>query len=81
MLFVFDRPGRHGFWMKGMNFPLDFIWINGGRVAQITENVPAPKNGEAPLSLAPQVEVDTVLEVNGGFAGKYQIKVGDKVEY
>src|SRR3989344_9467711 len=26
-LFVFERPGKHHFWMKDMNFPLDIIWI------------------------------------------------------
>src|SRR5664279_2881599 len=28
MLFVFDKPGNYGFWMKDTNFPLDFIWID-----------------------------------------------------
>ena len=28
ILFVFDTPGRYGFWMKDMQFPLDIIWIN-----------------------------------------------------
>ena len=81
MLFLYQTPARHGFWMKGMKFPLDFIWVSGDRVVEITENVPAPKPGEAPLKLTPKVEVDKVLEVGSGFAAKHQIKVGDKVEY
>lgn len=27
MLFRFSNSGKHAFWMKGMNFPLDIIWI------------------------------------------------------
>ena len=26
MLFVFDYPARHEFWMKEMLFDLDFVW-------------------------------------------------------
>src|SRR3989344_624382 len=30
MLFVFDTPGQYQFWMKGMKFPLDMIFIKDG---------------------------------------------------
>ncbi|MBU4141500.1 DUF192 domain-containing protein, partial [Patescibacteria group bacterium] len=29
MLFVFTSPDHYSFWMKDMNFSLDFIWISG----------------------------------------------------
>jgi len=33
MLFVFDKIGKYGFWMKDMNFPLDILWLDEeGRV-------------------------------------------------
>jgi uncharacterized membrane protein (UPF0127 family) len=39
MLFVFDTPGRYGFWMYGMKFPLDIIWIDERlRVVYFVEN-------------------------------------------
>jgi uncharacterized membrane protein (UPF0127 family) len=42
MLFVFDTPGRYGFWMYGMKFPLDIIWIDERlRVVYFVENVTA----------------------------------------
>ncbi len=28
MLFVFEKLGIYGFWMKDMNYPIDIIWIN-----------------------------------------------------
>lgn len=73
MLFIFDNPGQHTFWMKNMRFPLDFIWIRGGKVVEITENVFPPR------IIIPEVKVDQVLEINAGTVQKYDIKVGDVV--
>ena len=28
MLFVFQQAGLHQFWMKGMKFPIDMVWID-----------------------------------------------------
>ena len=28
MLFIFDKPGNYGFWMKDMIFPIDILWID-----------------------------------------------------
>lgn len=72
------------FWMKGMRFPLDFIWIKNGFVTQIHPNVPVPEPG-TPENLLPLVvpndPVNAVLEVNAGFVKAHDIKVGDPVTY
>ncbi|MFH1048936.1 MAG: DUF192 domain-containing protein [Patescibacteria group bacterium] len=39
MLFVFTTPDHYSFWMKDMNFNLDFIWISGNEIVEITRNV------------------------------------------
>ena len=44
MMFVFDQPGQYGFWMKGMKFPLDFVWIADNKVVEITEDIPVDVN-------------------------------------
>lgn len=80
MLFVFDAPARHGFWMRGMNFPLDFIWIRDKTVFELTRNVPAPQPGESPGVLEPYYPIDMVLEVNAGTIDRLGIKEGDKIE-
>ena len=77
MLFVFPQPAQHSFWMKDMNFPLDFIWIRNSRVTQVSTHVPAT---QPPVTLAPDQPIDQVLEVNAGFIEKYGIKVGDAVQ-
>jgi len=75
MLFVFDQPGIYLFWMKGMKFPLDFIWIKDNAVAEITENV-----GVDRTDIRPKEAVDKVLEVNSGWVEKQGIKIGDAVK-
>jgi uncharacterized membrane protein (UPF0127 family) len=78
MLFVFSSPSRPGFWMKEMNFPLDFIYLRDGRVAEIKENVPA---AIIPIPFFPAAEIDAVLEVNAGFVKRHGITVGATVGY
>jgi uncharacterized membrane protein (UPF0127 family) len=77
MLFFMPRQEKQVFCMRGMKFPLDFIWITGGRVAGLTRQVPAdyPGNLESP------VPVRYVLEVPAGFVDKYGVKVGDRVSW
>ena len=76
MLFIFPEPVRHSFWMKDMNFPLDFIWIKNGTAIQLSKDVPST---QPPVVLTPDDPVDQVLEVNAGFIDKNGIKVGDEV--
>lgn len=75
MLFVYDHPERYGFWMKGMRFPLDYIWVNGNKVADLTQNVSV----SAP-AFSPHVPADKVLEVNAGVINRFGIKIGDLVQ-
>lgn len=82
MLFIFPTPEVHSFWMKEMLFPLDFVWIRDGKVADITQNVPAP-DPKTPLSelphYSPSVPVDQVLEINAGSIEAWGIATGDAV--
>lgn len=83
MLFVFTEPSKYSFWMKGLSFPLDFIWIRGDKVVSILQNVSPPVPGQQDSSLPlfqPSVEVDKVLEVNAGVIARLDIKVGDTLK-
>ena len=41
MLFPYDHKEQYNFWMREMRFPLDFIWIDGDRVADIGKRASA----------------------------------------
>jgi len=70
MLFLFEEPFIASFWMKDMNFPLDFIWIRDNTIVDITERVPAPTDVNLP-SYQPNQPVDAVLEVNAGWVAEH----------
>lgn len=84
MLFVMDRAAQHAFWMKGMQFALDFIWISAEkRVVDLTEGVP-PQPGVPDSELAlysPSAPVLYVLEVNAGVVREHGVRVGDEVKF
>jgi uncharacterized protein len=83
MLFVMPSRGIPAFWMKGMRFDLDFIWIDGDRVVDVTENVRLePGIPESSLRIySPRYPVTHVLELNAGEIKKRDIKVGDPVQF
>jgi uncharacterized membrane protein (UPF0127 family) len=78
MLFVFPTAGSYGFWMKDMQFPLDFVWIADGTVVGITPDVPAPTSSmlSALKTYYPPSAVDTVLEIKTGEAARIGVAVG-----
>ena len=82
LLFVLEKVDTHKFWMKGVKFPLDFIWIRGDTVVDITPNVQPPTSDQSD-NLLPVYQskepVDKVLEVSAGAVLANNIKVGDKV--
>jgi len=81
MMFVFSEPDVYEFWMKDMNFPLDFIWIRNKTVVQLDSNIPAPvDNSETPARVSPKQPIDTVIEISAGWLAKNSIKVGDRLE-
>lgn len=70
MLFIFEKPDRHMFWMKNTWLSLDIIFFDDDfRVVGIIENT-------TPMSLAP-LQIDAparfVLEVSAGTVKKHGI--------
>ena len=84
MLFIPDGPDAGPFWMKGMLFSLDFIWIDSDcRVVDISPYVRAPAPGTPDDRLRRYTSYPSAaytLEVNAGEAERFGIEVGDKVE-
>jgi uncharacterized membrane protein (UPF0127 family) len=79
MLFVFGSDGIHPFWMKGMTFPLDIIWLDDGKVVDMA-TLPAPTSEDSiPAIHAPTAKADMVLELNAGRAKQLGLEPGAKV--
>lgn len=83
MLFVFSEAGDRTFWMKGMRFCLDIVWIEGGEIQGAAENVcPDPEgtsDGDRARFSSP-VPVTYVLEVPGGWLAANGYGTGTTVE-
>jgi uncharacterized protein len=78
MLFVLDTD-RPAFWMRGMRFPLDIVWIKHGRVVDITARIPTPGPGGGLPTYSPRPAANRALEVNAGWAARHGVRRGDPV--
>ena len=77
MLFIMPETAFQVFCMRGMEFPLDILWLAPGKVVGLEKNISPQYQG----NLASPAPVNHVLEVPGGFCVKYGIKVGDRVSW
>ena len=79
MLFVFNRPSKYLFWMKGMNFPIDIIWIGENMNVIYIKKDARPEF--YPDTYGPDTNAKYVLEVASGFSEKYNLQTGERVEF
>lgn len=79
MLFVFGSAHKYPFVMRGMTFPLDFVWIADGRIVDLDQNIPAPGPGVNPEIVIPKNPVTMVLEINAGTIARLNLADGDPV--
>ncbi len=81
MLFVFGDRAVRNFWMHGMEFDLDVVWIEGNKVVKVDSAIPAPKTGEEPARMSSDpFKVDYVLELPAGKAAYYDLKPGQTID-
>lgn len=84
MLFDLHETRIPVFWMKGMRFALDMVWIGEDRrVVSVTEDVP-PQPGAPDDQLArisPPAPVRYVLEINAGAAARHAIHAGTQLTF
>lgn len=79
MLFTFDTPGYYGFWMKEMQFPIDIIFMNDGRVVTIYQNVQPAEEGQSLYIYKPEEPANQVLELNANRSQELNIQKGDTI--
>jgi len=79
MLFVYERPDFYAFWMKGMRFDIDIVWMREGRIVDIAHRVPHDPESNGP-TVRPGELADRVLEVPAGYALAHGWQPGDPVQ-
>ncbi|MFP4118028.1 MAG: DUF192 domain-containing protein [Candidatus Woesearchaeota archaeon] len=80
MLFIYDEPGFHSFWMKNNHIPLDIIWIDKNlEIIYIFEDAQPCEEEPCPL-MNPSRESYRVLEINSGLVKEHDIEEGQKVK-
>jgi phosphatidylglycerol:prolipoprotein diacylglycerol transferase len=78
MIFWFEKPALWQFWMKDMQFALDFVWLYQGRIVGFEHTVPTPPDKlSGGRVLVPPAPVDMVIELSAGKARELGLKVGD----
>jgi len=85
MAFAFEEPGRPAFWMAGMYFDIDIVWIRGERVVDFSERLLHPPPELDPLTAGlpqyrPREPADLALEVPAGTVHARGWERGDLVE-
>jgi uncharacterized membrane protein (UPF0127 family) len=79
MLFVYDKPGDYGFWMRDTLIPLDMIWISSDKtITHIESNI---QPNSYPNVYRSPVPSQYILEVAGEYAKNHNIRKGDKVTF
>jgi uncharacterized membrane protein (UPF0127 family) len=76
MLFVFPKADRYGFWMKGMEQPIDILWISDTGIILGIQNSVATST--YPDVFYPPKPVKYVLETKAGFAQQNNLSVGQQ---
>lgn len=80
MLFLFDDKGYPAFWMKGMDYPIDIVFLDNETVVTIFPNVQPPKEDNEQLPLyQPTKPADRVLELPAGYMKAHGVSVGDMI--
>ncbi len=79
MLFEFEMPDKHCFWMKDMKFNIDILWFNDqNRLIHQERNAPL---ASYPNSFCPPAPAKYVLEVQAGTADRLNLQNGETIYF
>jgi uncharacterized membrane protein (UPF0127 family) len=81
LLFIMPNTSQHQFWMKDMNFPIDFVWIDNRTIVDVTENVMPNSVDLLSTVVKPKKNANLVLEIPAGSIKKYGIQIGQPVRF
>ncbi len=78
MIFVFDKPDRHGFWMKDTFLALDMIWVDEKMTIISKQERVLPES--YPKVFYPSTKALYVIEFPAETLRKVNIKIGDTIK-
>jgi len=78
MLFIFPNLDYRSFYMKNTKIPLDIIYLNEKKEIVSFQKDTKPFNE---TSLPSDVPAKFVLEINAGLSDKWNVEIGDKIEF
>lgn len=78
MFFIFKDESRRSFYMKNTEFSLDLLFINSNNVVVCIKKNALPFDQSPLPCTTPSVYV---LEVNAGLTDKWNVVVGDKIDF
>lgn len=83
MLFVHPAPGQYRYWMYQVRIPLDIIWLDSQRrIVEISPDTPpCQKPSAACPSYGGHAASRYVLELAGGWAARYGLRLGDRLDF
>jgi uncharacterized protein len=82
MLFIFKQPGKYPFWMHGMKFPIDIIWLdNDSNVVHVEHNLSPCLIDLMCPTYSPERDAMYVLETKAGFSERHNVKTGSHMNY
>jgi hypothetical protein len=79
MIFSFDTSDKYSFWMKGMKFPIDIVWLDQDKkIVDIKNDVAI---STYPELFTPNTQSLYVLEFNAGTVNNSNLKIGEVCEF
>ena len=83
MLFIHGGPGNYPYYMYQVKIPLDIIWLDSNkRIVEISPDTPpCTTNASACPTYGGKETALAVLELAGGMARKYNLRVGQRIDF
>lgn len=84
MLFIFPQAAEQSFWMKGMKFEIDLLWLDDVTIVGWEQNMALPASNSLDTDLPKYTSkqpVNAVLELPAGTIDRLGLEIGDIVDY
>jgi uncharacterized membrane protein (UPF0127 family) len=79
MFFAFKKDGQYPFWMKGMKFPIDIVWITSTHRVAAQEINESPKT--YPDKFVNKIPAQYVLELKANRSKELRMEIGSTVQF